>query len=111
MTGVQTCALPIFGPLRQAPFHAVRLWPGDIGAASGLQTDAHARVLAASGEAIAGLWAVGNDMHSLMGGVYTGPGITIGPGVVFAWRASRDALARRAPAAASLSSSSAVSIA
>lgn len=95
---------PNLGPLEQAPFHAVQLWPGDIGAATGLQTDANARVLAASGEAIAGLWAVGNDMHSLMGGVYTGPGITIGPGVVFAWLASRDALSARSAATASPSS-------
>ncbi|MGR6808612.1 FAD-dependent oxidoreductase (plasmid) [Sphaerotilus natans] len=95
---------PNLGPLQQAPFHAVRLWPGDIGAALGLATDARARVLDAAGRAVPGLWAVGNDMHSLMGGVYTGPGITIGPGVVFAWLASRDALSARSAAPASPSS-------
>jgi hypothetical protein len=36
---------------------------------------------------------VGNDMNSIMGGVYPAPGITIGPGLVFAYLASRHALA------------------
>jgi len=85
---------PNLGPLRQGPYYAVRLYPGDIGAATGFLTDAQARVLARDGGAIAGLYAVGNDMHSIMGGVYTAPGITIGPGLVFAYLASRDALAR-----------------
>ena len=35
-----------------------------------------------------------NDMHSIMGGVYTAPGITLGPGVVFAYLAARHASAR-----------------
>lgn len=85
---------PNLGPLRQAPFYAVRLYPGDIGAATGLATDPQARVLGENGQPIPGLYAVGNDMHSIMGGVYTGPGITIGPGLVFAYLAARDAVAR-----------------
>ncbi|WP_137896832.1 FAD-dependent oxidoreductase [Ramlibacter sp. 2FC] len=87
---------PNLGPLRQAPFYAVRLYPGDIGAATGLATDAQARVLGENGQPIPGLYAVGNDMHSIMGGVYTGPGITIGPGLVFAYLAARHAVARAA---------------
>jgi succinate dehydrogenase/fumarate reductase flavoprotein subunit len=35
---------PNLGPLRTAPYYAVRLYPGDIGAATGLRTDEHARV-------------------------------------------------------------------
>jgi FAD binding domain len=90
---------PNLGTLAQAPFYAVRLYPGDIGASTGLVTDADARVLQPSegdsaGQAIAGLYAVGNDMHSIMGGVYPGPGITIGPGLVFAFLAARHAVAR-----------------
>ena len=42
-----------------------------------------------SGKSIAGLYAVGNDMHSIMGGVYPAPGITVGPGLVFAYIAIR----------------------
>ena len=48
-----------------------------------------------------GLYAVGNDMHSIMGGTYPAPGITLGPGLVFAYLAARHALARaRRPVAA-----------
>jgi FAD binding domain len=83
---------PNLGPLATAPYCAVRLYPGDIGAATGLATDAKARVLDANARPITGLYACGNDMHSAMGGVYTGPGITIGPALVFAYIATRDAL-------------------
>ena len=83
---------PNLGPLRTPPFYAVRLWPGDIGAATGFATDEHAQALDADGRPIAGLYAVGNDMQSVMGGVYPGPGITVGPGLVFAWLAARHAL-------------------
>jgi len=91
---------PCLGPLVQAPFYAVRLYPGDIGAAMGFSTDGDACALDAEGRPIGGLYAVGNDMHSIMGGVYTAPGITIGPGLVFARQAARHAVARaqaRAP--------------
>ena len=46
------------------------------------------------GQAIGGLYAVGNDMHSIMGGTYPAPGITIGPGLVFGCLAARHAGAR-----------------
>ena len=85
-------ANPNLGPIATAPFYAVRLVPGDIGAATGLVTDDHARVLGEDDRPIAGLYACGNDMQSVMGGVYPGPGITIGPGLVFAFIAIRDAL-------------------
>jgi succinate dehydrogenase/fumarate reductase flavoprotein subunit len=85
---------PCLGPLQEGPFYAVALYPGDIGAATGLRTDAQARVLNAQGEPIAGLYACGNDMHSIMGGTYPAPGITIGPGIVFGLLAARDASAR-----------------
>ncbi|MES2512194.1 MAG: FAD-dependent oxidoreductase [Pseudomonadota bacterium] len=84
---------PNLGALNEAPFYAVRLYPGDIGASTGLQTNAEAQVLGDNGAPISGLYAVGNDMHSVMGGVYTAPGITLGPGLVFAYLAARHALA------------------
>jgi succinate dehydrogenase/fumarate reductase flavoprotein subunit len=84
---------PNLGELSQGPYYAVKLYPGDIGAAQGLQTNAHAQVLNAQGQAIAGLYAVGNDMNAIMGGVYPAPGITIGPGLVFAYAAALHALA------------------
>ncbi len=88
---------PNLGPLATAPFYAIRLYPGDIGASTGLVTDNNACVLDAADQPIGGLYAVGNDMQSVMGGIYTAPGITIGPGLVFASLAAKHA-ARRAKA-------------
>ncbi|QIL74407.1 FAD-dependent oxidoreductase (plasmid) [Diaphorobacter sp. HDW4B] len=85
---------PCMGPLEQGPYFAVRLYPGDIGAAQGFDTDVHAQTLDENGHPIPGLYAVGNDMRSIMGGVYTAPGITIGPGIVFGYLAARHACAR-----------------
>lgn len=83
---------PNIGAFTEAPFYAVRLFPGDIGAAQGLRTDENANVLDAQARPIPGLYAVGNDMNSIMGGTYPGPGITVGPGLVFAYIATRHAL-------------------
>ena len=85
---------PSLGPIEQAPFYAVRLYPGDIGAATGFATDANARTLDEQGHPVPGLYAVGNDAQSIMGGVYPAPGITIGPGLVFAYLAAKDAVSR-----------------
>ena len=85
---------PCLGALREGPFYAVALYPGDIGGATGLVTDGDARVLNAQGQPIEGLYACGNDMHSIMGGVYPAPGITIGPGVTFGYLAAKHAVAR-----------------
>jgi len=81
---------PCLAPIDQAPFYAVGIYSGDLGTARGLQTDAAARVLDAQGEPLRGLYAVGNDMHSIMSGTYPGPGITLGPALVFAWIAATD---------------------
>jgi succinate dehydrogenase/fumarate reductase flavoprotein subunit len=87
---------PNLGPIAAPPFYAVKLWPGDIGAANGLVTDENAEVLGQGDRPIRGLYAIGNDMQSIMGGTYPGPGITIGPGITFAYRAMRHALAAAA---------------
>ncbi len=85
---------PNLGSLQTAPFYAVRLYPGDIGASTGLVCDDRARVLDAAGQPIAGLYAAGNDMNSIMGGVYPAPGITIGPALVFGALAAAHAAQR-----------------
>jgi succinate dehydrogenase/fumarate reductase flavoprotein subunit len=76
---------PNLGPVRTAPFYAVRVYPGDIGTAAGLQTNSDAQVLGRDGQAIAGLYACGNDMASIMGGHYPGAGITLGPALTFGY--------------------------
>ena len=57
---------------------------------------AEARVLREDGTPVENLYAIGNDMQSIMGGVYPGPGITIGPGIVFGYVAATHA-ARKVP--------------
>jgi FAD binding domain len=76
---------PNLGEIRTAPFYAVKLVPGDIGACAGLAINAQAQVLDGNGEPIAGLYAVGNDAQSVMGDVYPAPGITLGPAIVFGY--------------------------
>ncbi len=78
---------PCLGPVASPPFYAVSVWPGDAGTSVGLSTDQDARVLAADGRPIEGLYACGADMASIMRGRYPGPGVTLGPAMVFAWRA------------------------
>lgn len=79
---------PCLAPIDLAPFYAVAVYSGDLGTARGLRTDANARVLNKADAPVAGLYAIGNDMHSIMGGAYPGPGITLGPALVFAWIAA-----------------------
>ena len=85
---------PCIGALETPPFHAIKVYPGDIGASAGLVTDAFARVLRADGPPIDGLYACGNDMSSIMAGSYPGPGVTIGPAMTFGYIAARHAAAR-----------------
>ena len=82
---------PCIGPLATPPFHALAVWPADIGVSTGLSNDADARVLDTEGRAIPGLYACGNDMASVMAGAYPGPGINLGPALVFAYRAAMHA--------------------
>lgn len=82
---------PCVAPIEQGPFYAVAVSPADLGMAAGIQTDANARVLNRQGRPIPGLYACGNDMHSVMNGAYPGPGITLGPALVFGYIAAHDA--------------------
>lgn len=80
---------PSLGPVAKPPFYAVRIVPGSLGTFAGLRTDAAARVLGAGGDVIPGLFAVGNDMSSVMGGNYPSGGITLGPAMTFGYVAGR----------------------
>lgn len=76
---------PCLSPLENGPFYAIELVVGDIGTFAGLVTDEKTRVLGASGKPIKGLYAVGNDAASVMGGNYPGAGITLGPAITFGY--------------------------
>lgn len=80
---------PNLGPLERPPFTAVQLVPGDLGTKGGLLTDADGRVVDDDLRPIPGLYAAGNTTASVMGRTYPGPGSTIAPAVIFAYRAAR----------------------
>lgn len=74
---------PCVAPLATGPYYAIRVVLGDLGTFSGLATDAQSRVLDHQDGPIPGLYAVGNDAASIMGGNYPGGGITLGPAMTF----------------------------
>lgn len=88
---------PCVAPIRNGPFYAVAVYPADLGMAAGIVTDEHARVVRNDGQPIKGLYACGNDMHSVMNGAYPGPGITLGPALVFGYIAGSHACGARPP--------------
>lgn len=79
---------PCLGPVQAPPFYAVQIFPADAASCTGLRTDKDARVLDDRDIPIDGLYACGNDMASVLKGSYPGPGATLGPAIVFAYRAA-----------------------
>jgi len=84
---------PCLRPIERPPFFAVAVHPAVLGTSAGLATDADARVLDVNDHPIEGLFACGNDQSSIMQGRYPGAGITLGPALVFGYRAARALLA------------------
>lgn len=82
---------PCLGPIGEGPFYALPLYPSDCGTALGLRTDEHARVLDPAGRPVAGLYACGLDMNSVLRGNYPGAGTMIGPGMTFGYVAGTHA--------------------
>ena len=82
---------PCIGAILNGPFCAMAVRPAEIACSTGLETDAHARVLDAQRQPIEGLYACGNDLASIMRGTYPGPGTTLGPALVFGYRAASHA--------------------
>ncbi len=80
---------PCLAPLVEPPYYAVKVVVGDLGTYAGIAANGNAQVLDANNKPIPGLYAAGNDMASIMGGNYPGPGITLGPAMTFGWIAGR----------------------
>jgi len=80
---------PCLAPIKDGPFYAVRLYVGDLGTFAGLKTNSNAQVLDEDGRPLQGLYSVGNDAASIMGGNYPGGGITLGPAITFGYIAAR----------------------
>ena len=93
---------PCVAPVGAGPYYALKVVMGDLGSFDGIRTDTVGRVLHDDGSAIAGLYAVGNDRASMMGGNYPGAGITLGPIMTFGYLTARHIAGvpdRAAPAA------------
>lgn len=76
---------PCMAPIESGPFYAIKVVVGEIGTFAGLATDEHCQVLGQDQRPIPGLYAVGNDAASIMGGNYPGAGITLGPALTFGY--------------------------
>lgn len=83
------------GPVDTPPFYAVPVEAGAMGTKGGPRTDADARVVHVEGHVVEGLYAAGNAMASVMGMAYGGAGGTLGPGMVFGFRAGHHAATGR----------------
>ena len=80
---------PCVAPIEHGPFYAVKVQPGSFGTFAGLKTNGFAQVLGRDDRPIAGLYAAGTDMASVMGGFYPSGGIAIGPAMTFGYIAGR----------------------
>ena len=79
------------GPIERGPFYAVKVVMGSLGTFAGLKVNDQAQVLDAQGQPIAGLYAGGNDLSSMMSGHYPSGGITLGPAMTFGFIAAHHA--------------------
>ena len=78
--------------LTEPPFFAMQIIPGCSGTNGGVRTDDLGRALRAADDGvIPGLFAAGNAAAYPFGPRYPGPGATIGPAIVFGWRAGEAA--------------------
>ncbi|WP_204801775.1 FAD-dependent oxidoreductase [Mycobacterium riyadhense] len=90
-----TLAGKTLGPIDSAPYFAVPVCVGAMGTKGGPRTDRDGRVFHVSGELLPGLYAAGNAMAGITGRAYGGAGGTIGPAMVFGYRAGYAAASGR----------------
>lgn len=76
---------PCLRPLEQGPFYAVKMTVGHFATLAGLRTDLEGRALNGAGQPIKGLYLTGNDRVNVFKGACPGGGITLGPGMTWAY--------------------------
>jgi 3-oxosteroid 1-dehydrogenase len=90
-----TVAERTLGPIDTSPFYAVPIGLGCLGTKGGPLVNTDGQVLHLSGAPIAGLYAAGNAMSAVSGQAYGGAGGTIGPAMVWGYRAGTHAASGR----------------
>ncbi|SAL15681.1 FAD-dependent oxidoreductase [Caballeronia humi] len=75
---------PCVAPIGNGPYYALKVVMGDLGTFDGIATNTAGQVLKGD-DPVPGLYAVGNDRASIMGGNYPGAGITLGPIMTFGY--------------------------
>ncbi|KIW19363.1 hypothetical protein PV08_03658 [Exophiala spinifera] len=78
---------PSLAPIEKSPFYALTLYSGNGITMYGLATNKDGQVLKESGEPVPGLYAVGADSNHFLRGKYPSGGLTLGPSMVFGYRA------------------------
>jgi 3-oxosteroid 1-dehydrogenase len=86
-----TPALKTLGPIDTGPYYAVPVSVGAMGTKGGPRTDRDGRVLHVNGDVLPGLFAAGNAMAGVTGRAYGGAGGTLGPAMVWGFRAGHAA--------------------
>ncbi|HXQ60439.1 MAG TPA: FAD-binding protein, partial [Acidimicrobiales bacterium] len=86
---------PTLAVLDEAPFYAVAVHLGCMGTKGGPATDERGRVLRPDGAVIGGLYAAGNVAASAFGTATPAGGSTLGPALVFGFRAGEAAVCDR----------------
>jgi len=93
--GDPTAPHPTLAPLDEAPFYAFEVHLGCMGTKGGPRTDDRGRVLSAEGAVVPGLYAAGNVAANPFGTATPAGGGTLGPALVFGFRAGEAAAADR----------------
>lgn len=78
---------PCLVAIEKGPYYAVKVEAGDTGTKGGPAITDDAQVIHQNGEAIPGLYCIGNNAAAPLGRVYGGAGSTIGPAMTFGFRA------------------------
>jgi len=86
---------PTLAPLCEAPFYALEVHLGCMGTKGGPRTDGSGRVLSSKGVAVPGLYVAGNAAASPFGTATVAGGATLGPALVFGFRAGEAAAGDR----------------
>ena len=90
-----TLAQKTLGPIDSPPYYAVPVSVGAMGTKGGPRTDRDGHVVHVTGTTIPGLYAAGNAMAGVTGKAYGGAGGTLGPAMVFGFRAGYTAATGR----------------